>query len=431
MRALLLLAAACGCAGAPAAARRETPACDSLPLLGAAGPEAISAGADGSLAVVGTFKGPLRAGSAALDGGGGFVLRTDPDGSVRWLRALPHSRLHAVATLPDGDVVVAGDASAHCLTARFSPGGDLRWRTAAGGETSSCRALAAAGRTVWVAGEFTGVLSPTVASRGSSDVFLAQLSETGMVGLVSAFGGRGREVARAVAVATGGDVVLAGQFGGDVDASVSEVDFGKGKVRSAGDFDGFVVAVGPDGKTRWASTFGDNGDDGIAALAVGIDRAIYAAGHHQPSADHRGLVAHDAGNANAALLRFSGEGRGEWVKIFDGPSSEAVGLAFDPAGRLWMAGQFLSELRLGALSLTGGGKEDVFALAVAPVSGELLGARSWGGSERETLAGIAAIPGGIALAGQTRGEMLACQKPIGSPGEETGFVLWLRDLAPR
>jgi hypothetical protein len=119
------------------------------------------------------------------------------------------------------------------------------------------------------------------------------------------------------------------------------------------------------------------------------------------------------------------------VRTFESPRSDALGLALDSEGRLWTAGRFQSELRLGGFSLANMGDQDVFAVAVEPRTGEPLGGRSWGGSERESVGGVAAIPGGIAVAGHTTGEIPLCQKAIGSSGEQTGFILWLRDLTAR
>ena len=89
MRALVTLLA---CASArPAPAPPIPPACDALLLLGAAEPSSLAADAEGGVAVVGNFTGTLRAESAAVSSAGGadaFVLRTNADGSVRWLHRI-------------------------------------------------------------------------------------------------------------------------------------------------------------------------------------------------------------------------------------------------------------------------------------------------------------------------------------------------------
>jgi hypothetical protein len=398
-------------------------------MLGAAEPRALVADAEGGLAVAGDFHGPLRVDRAQLEGEGVFVLRIAPDSGVRWLRAVGGAgfRAHAVALAADGDVVVAGEANGRCFAARLAAAdGAEKWKAAAAGESSSCTALAPGG--AWIAGSFSGVLSAQAASHGFTDVFVAQLTDAGEIRLVRAFGGRGRDVPHAIVALPTGEVLVAGQFGGGIESSVSAVDFGTGPVSSAGDFDGFLVSLRPDGKTRWVATFGESGDDDLAALAVGPGGAIFAAGHHQPPADFHGMTPRDVGNFTAAVLRYSPAGRGEWVRIFEGRNSSASSLTFDGEGRLWAAGEFLGDLRVGGAALGGAGSQDGFAMAFAPATGDPLGGRTFGSAALEHLAGVVAVPGGIAAAGSTRGEVQVCRKLIGSPGETTAFLAWLRDL---
>ena len=49
--------------------------------------------------------------------------------------------------------------------------------------------------------------------------------------------------------------------------------------------------------------------------------------------------------------------------------------------------------------------------------------------QADAVRAAARIPGGLALAGSTRGELQICRKLIGGAAETTAFVVWLRDLA--
>ena len=436
MRALpVLLAAACA---APQLAPPPAgpPPCDSLPFLGAAEPKALASDAQGGLAVAGDFRGPLRVGSFAVEGAGStdvFVARTAPDGSLVWLRrfggAGPETA-GAVALAANGDAVAAGEASGKCFALRLAAAdGHEIWRAALDTK-SSCTALAPdKSGDFWMVGAYEGKLGSAY-SNGLSDAFAVRVSgASGEMRLLKAFGGKGRDVAHAVAVTPSGDVLVAGQFGGEVDRAASDVDFGKGAVRSAGDFDGFLVDLAPNGATRWAATFGENGEDDLTAIAVSAAGVVYAAGQRQPAGDFEGRAPADVGSATGIALRWSKAGIGEWVRLFEGQRSSIAGIAFDDAGRLWTAGSFLGELRAGQVSLTSAGRWDIFAVALAPANGEPLGSRSFGSNENDLARAVARIPGGIALAGSTRGELRLCGKPLGTTGEQTGFVVWLRDLA--
>ena len=431
--ALLLI----GCSAAkPTPASAGLAPCDALPLLGRLEPISMASDPAGGLAVTGKFEGTLRAAGAAVTSAGAtdvFVLRTNADGSVRWLRRIGGQGAEtssAVAFAANGDAVVAGAAEEHCFVARLADadGHELWTARLPGDGESNCRALSVDARgDVWATGYFSGLLNG-IASKGLYDFFVVKFAgANGDAFFVRAIGGKGKELPRAIAALPSGEVLVAGQFGGEVDVTESDVDFGKGPVRSAGDFDGFLLKLLPDGKTAWVATFGDNGDDEINALVVGPDGAIYASGHHQPSGNYLGLNPHGVGNFTGIVLRYGRDGRGEWVRIFDGPSSAANYLAFDEKGRLWTAGASHG-IRIDDVVIEGAGDSDAFALAFDPNTGTAIGSRRWASLSFDIARGLARIPGGIAVTGFTRGELAVCGKPIGTAGEQTGFLIWLRDL---
>src|SRR5262249_25397360 len=154
---------------------------------------------------------------------------------------------------------------------------------------------------------------------------------------------------------------------------------------------------------------------------------IYASGHHQPAANYLGLNPHGVGNFTGIVLRYLRDGRGDWVRIFEGPSSTANHLAFDEKGRLWTAGASKG-IRLDDQVIENAGGLDAYALAMDPNNGTAIGSRRWASPQLDVVRGLAPIPGGIAVTGFTQGELVVCDKPIGTAGEQTGFVIWLRDL---
>ncbi|HZX94458.1 MAG TPA: hypothetical protein VFE90_08065 [Myxococcales bacterium] len=406
MRALsiLLAALACACTAArPAGKQALPPACDVLPILGDVRPTAIAGDAEGGLAVVGTSRtGRVRAGSGDAAEARAFVLRIAPDGEVRWIRPVPGEHPLAVAFLHD-EVVVAGEAQKRCFITRFSADGRQVWNVALGGENrSACNAIAAdAGDDLWAAGSFSGTIGP-VRSGGPADAFVIRgAGATGELKLVRAFGGAGTDSAAAIAVTSAGEVVVAGSFAGDVDPSQSAVDFGKGEIEGSGGTDGYVLTLSPAGVTRAMAIAGEAGDDAVGALATAGNGVFALATLH---ADSRNVAC----SGQVAVLR-----PGEWAHVFEGCLA-GRGLTVDGEGRIW------------ALVQAGKG---LSALAIAPRDGALLGSRTWA-QDGTTLrgAGIARVPGGFAIAGQTDGELIACGRPVGSSGELTGFVLWLRDI---
>jgi hypothetical protein len=345
-------------------------------------------------------------GNAGLDVPGGFVLRTDAEGNAAWIRGLGAARPLAAAFAPDGAVVMVGTARKRCFAMRLDVQGRETWSSQLAGQgESSCRAVAVEERSgaIWGAGEFSGTVGG-IPSAGMSDALVLKIAgETGEMRLVRAIGGKGADTANAIAVTGAGVIVVAGSFGGDVDASVSGVDFGRGLVRGAGGADGFVAALDPESfATRWVSILGEDGDEEMAALAVREGR-VYAAANVRR--ERRG-----AGCGGQVVVTRNAE----WARVAEDQCLAVRGLAFDDAGRLWALENARRRIR---------------ARAFAPGDGETLGERGWT-AERAGVrgVGIAPVPWGLALAAVTDGESIVCGKPIGSSGEQTAFIVWVRDL---
>jgi hypothetical protein len=408
MRALPALTLVASCAWScahPARGPSSGRSCDVLPVNGAAALMTFAADPGGGIALGGDSGGRLRAGAAALDVTGGFILRTNADGAVLWIRPTGPARPLALTIAPDGGTLVVGQLQRHCFAARLDGQGREVWAsTLAGDGDSACRAVAFDDRTgdLWAAGEFTGALGPARAA-GLTDAFVVRISGvSGEMRLVRAFGGKGAESATALALAGAGDLIVAGTFGRDVDASLSEVNFGRGPVRAADGTDGFVLALQPDGGTRWVSMVGEHGDDEVVAVGT-RESAVYAAANlHRPRDGARC-------GGQAAVLRNR-----DWVRVDEDECVAARALAFDDAGRLWVLENAGRTLR---------------ARAFASTDGVSLGTRTWAADRASVRGiGIARVPGGFAAAATTDGELTACGKPVGSTGERTPFVVWVRDV---
>ena len=403
MRALpvLALASLCACSSARQAHTQAPPPCGALPLLGAATPLALAADGAGGIALAGELaSGSLRGGTASLDQPGGFVLRTDPAGEVAWIHGLGPARPLGIALTADGGAVVVGTALRRCFAARLDVLGRRRWATSFAGEgESACRAVAVDPRSgaIWAAGDFSGTAGRSRSSGPGDALLLSIAPETGEMRLARAFGGIGADTAGAIALARD-EVIVGGSFSAPPDA---QVDLGRGPIRAAGEGDGFLLAVAGSA-TRWVSIVGEYADDDVVAVAAADGQVYAAANVHR---DRKGAPC----GGEVVVLRNR-----EWVRVSEEQCLSARGLALDDAGRLWTLENAGSSLR---------------ARAFSPRDGEILGGRSWSAARAAVRgAAIAAVPGGLAIAGTTSGELVACGKPLGSSGEQSAFVLWIRDL---
>jgi hypothetical protein len=409
MRAFARLALVASCAWSCARAIRAPAArvCDVLQIAGNASLMTFAADTAGGIALGGDSGGRLRAGPLVVDAPGGFILRTTAARDPAWVRPMSAARPLAVAIAPDGTTIVVGQTRRHCFASRLDVQGREAWTSALGGDgESACRAVAfdESSGDVWAAGEFTGALGPA-RSAGMTDLFVLRINgRSGEMRLVRALGGQGAERASSIAVNGEGEIVVAGTFGLDVDASLSQVNFGRGPARATEGADAFLLGLGSDGGTRWISLVGEHGDDEVVGLAA-RDNAVFAAANL-----HRARDGARCGG-QAAVLRNH-----DWVQLEDDECVAVRALTVDDSGRIW------------TLENTGRAAR---ARAFAPTDGSLLGMRSWD-ADRATVRGIgiARVPGGFAAAAVVDGELTACGKPVGNAGERTPFVVWVRDVTP-
>jgi hypothetical protein len=149
-------------------------------------------------------------------------------------------------------------------------GGPIVWAKRFGGAglQRGHRVAASATGEVYVAGTFEGSIdlggTPLLA-QGSTDVFVAKLDAGGAHLWSFAFGDELGQQAYGLAVRSDGYVVVSGSFEG-------EIDFGGDPLVSAGDSDGFVVALDPTSGAHACSTrIGGTGYDVVSALAAEDD----------------------------------------------------------------------------------------------------------------------------------------------------------------
>jgi hypothetical protein len=146
----------------------------------------------------------------------------------------------------------------HAFSSVFSGGGD--------GEAVSAAIHRLSGDVI-VAGNFKTSIdagSGSVDAVGANnDIFVGRYDPSGATQWVQRFGGMSSEEVADVAVDSGGWPVLTGKFNGDFTVNGSSV------LMTAGNFDGFLVRLGPTGNGYWGFGFGD--DQTQAGTAVTVD----------------------------------------------------------------------------------------------------------------------------------------------------------------
>jgi len=199
------------------------------------------------------------------------------------------------------------------------------------------------------------------------------------------FGSAEPDITAGIAVADDGTILAAGYTMGAVGAGAS-----------AGGFDVFVQAIGPDGEPSWARQLGSGDDDFAEAIAAGPEGRIAVVGQTDG-----GLAGPSSGETDGFLVVLDARGVTLWERTLGTPADDvASGVTFAPDGSLVVAGWTGGDL---AGSSAGG--EDAFLVAFDAQGAERWN-RQFGTPEDDRLRAVAIGDGGdIAVAGQTRGSL--------------------------
>jgi hypothetical protein len=214
-----------------------------------------------------------------------------------------------------------------------------------------------ADRNIFVFGSFDGTISfggPALTAENPTDIFLVKLDVNGNHVWSKRFKSDSPQVDNAIVVDAAGDVLIAGDFYG-------ELDFGNGPFATKGGSDIFVAKFGPAGNLLWTRQFGDSTNQylgGIAVDALGdvaIVGTFEGAIHfdNQLSITSLGSVVGEPTDAFVAKLA-SGSGFGVWAKRFgdDMAAQGANSVAIGGAGHIAVAGAFSGTINFGADNLS-------------------------------------------------------------------------------
>lgn len=219
---------------------------------------------------------------------------------------------------------------------KLSAVGDFMWSRRLGGVNAdqvTGVAVDATGRT-YATGVFSGsadllpAAGTTIVSTGAQDAFLLGLDAAGAVSFVFPIGGIDTDQANAIAVTSGGVVVVGGAFRGSAAFAGGTVT----QLSSQGGGDAFLAGYSTDGTLVWARGLGGIAEEAIreGGLAPDGEGGVVATGTFTGTTDF------DAGTGVASRTSLGGT---DWFAVrYDGTgafrSVFAVGtVAADPAPR--------------------------------------------------------------------------------------------------
>ncbi len=325
-------------------------------------------GPDGHILITGHISDTVTLGGRTLHAGDDRALllaKISPQGRVVWVHHEPaqgfisgsyaahdaHGNIIAVAELRGNTSLVGGKTVERSTVDRnliaFSPAGEKLWETNWYGEGANFVTgigVASDGR-IFAAGEFRGALDfgeGPMEAIGGSDIFVAALTPQGELEWVETFGSLGDDFAASLALADNDDLVIAGGY-------TDAVNLGVYKLRSAGELDGFLARLTPDGDVQWARSFGGEGYDRNFYVSVDRRGQIMTAARFQQRVEWAGQTFESRGVDDVVTSVVSDDGEAvRWTRQFGNEMSDVwyqVG-APQQEGTLIVTGGYQGRLEL-------------------------------------------------------------------------------------
>ena len=290
---------------------------------------------------------------------------------------------------------------------------------------------------VYVTGKFEGTVTLggiSVESAGAADIPFARFDAQGQPVWTKRFGGPGEDNLFDVDANADGPVAT-GAFSGTV-------AFGSTTLTSSGPLDCVIVALAPDGETRWARAFGGPGRDGCNEVTVGINGAVTTSidtqGDWTPVGEQH---LPRARQSETVLLRLTADGSPTWMRPVGGAGAQrGKSLAVAPDGSVSFGGDTVGSLTIAGRTVeapASGGLRDAWLSRWAP-DGTLQWVDTWGGpgddlakgvvDDGENVSYVGPFTGTLTVAGTTldageRADTLVAQR---SP---TGAVRWATSVS--
>ena len=187
----------------------------------------------------------------------------------------------------------------------------------------------------------------------------------------------------AVTVDSGGNVIVADPF-------LGQLDLGGGLLTSQGSQDIFVVKFDPGGAHLWSKRFGDEKDQSGCILKADSTGNLFLVGVFAGQIDLGGGALIAVGSDDTFLVKLDPNGGHLWSQRFGAPNQVTASsdLAVDPTGSILLAGGFTGQVNFGGWSLVSAGKKDIFLMKLT-AGGAPVWSRSFGDAADQLAYGVA------------------------------------------
>jgi hypothetical protein len=244
------------------------------------------------------------------------------------------------------------------FVAKYTASGALAWAVTYDPEVLVLNVTADAAGNVYVAGRFSaavdvapGKAKLVLTSEGAQDGFVVKLNSAGQMVWGSQIGGGGFFSPRDIEVDGDGQVYVAGDFNGEVDAAPGRTRL---LLTSGGGTDALTLKLsGETGKLGWAAQQGGTGEDRARGVAVDpTTKEVVIAGDFSGTADLRPgklknnvTTSAEFNGVNAYVTKLSAAGKFAWAKTYGNAGStgddvDTSEVEVDAAGNVWALGDY-------------------------------------------------------------------------------------------
>ncbi len=322
----------------------------------------VAVGKDGTTVVCGNFTDALDVGGLKAKAAGSddlFAAAFDKTGKPLWLwtaGGVDSDGADVVVATPDGGWLIGGSfvgeakfgattyesmGGNDAILAKLAPTGEVQWVQQMGGAYNDwIRSLAIDGQgNIYLLAEFVdtarfgGAALPNQGNAGA-DLAVAKLDPKGKHLWSKSFGTKTADVSGGIAVDPAGDVTVSGAFEGTLNVDGQTYT-------SLGQFDILAARFDTNGTTQWVKTWGGEGTDIGAAVAVDASGNSIIAGWFEGAVVFGDKVLASKGNRDAVVLKLDPKGGLTWVKTFgDRDHDQARGVAVDGDGNPIVTGVY-------------------------------------------------------------------------------------------
>ncbi len=355
----------------------------------------VSARANGSSIITGTFRGTATFGTTILTSSAGsvdtFTAKVNANGSFAWairgggtgddvargvsVRANGSSIITGTfrGTATFGTTILTSSAgSVDTFTAKVNANGSFAWAIRGGGtgdDVARGVSVRANGSSI-ITGTFRGTAtfgSTILTSAGSADTFTAKVKANGTYAWAIRGGGTGDDYASGVSVRANGSSIITGRFDGTATFGTTTP-----LTSSAGSVDTFTAKVNTNGSFAWATRGGGTGDDYAYGVSVRANGSSIITGFFSGTATFgtTAPLTSSAGSVDTFTAKVNANGSFAWAIRGGGTGDDsASGVSALPNGSSIIIGSFTGTAIFGStppLTSSGGSHDAFTARIVAP-----------------------------------------------------------------